>query len=83
MGKLLPVTHAKDKIITGEDALLLDDYQKRAGKPILARHTLTQAAAIIISWDMLYGSTKLNTYDNQKLPGNPEYGRLQRRWRYR
>jgi TonB-linked SusC/RagA family outer membrane protein len=63
------ITHAKDKIIEGEDALLLDDYQKRTGKPIGQAYSYINSG-YYNTWDEVYGSTRLNTYDNQKLPGN-------------
>lgn len=63
------ITHAKDKIIEGEDALLLDDYQKRTGKPIGQAYSYINNG-YYNTWDEVYGSTRLNTYDNQKLPGN-------------
>jgi TonB-linked SusC/RagA family outer membrane protein len=63
------MTHAKDKIIEGEDALLLDDYRKRAGKSIGQAYSYV-SSGFYNTWDQLYGSTKLNTYDDQKLPGN-------------
>jgi TonB-linked SusC/RagA family outer membrane protein len=63
------MTHAKDKIIEAEDALLLDDYQKRADKSIGQAYSYV-SSGFYNTWDEVYGSTKLNTYDNQKLPGN-------------
>ena len=63
------MTHAKDKIIEAEDAQLLDDYQKRAGKSIGQAYSYV-SSGFYNTWDEVYGSTKLNTYDNQKLPGN-------------
>jgi len=63
------ITHAKDKIIEAEDALLLDDYQKKAGKSIGQAYSYV-SSGFYNTWDNVYGSTKLNTYDNQKLPGN-------------
>ncbi|QEC46066.1 TonB-dependent receptor [Pseudobacter ginsenosidimutans] len=63
------MTHAKDKIIEGEDAQLLDDYQKRAGKPINQAYSYV-SSGYYNNWNEVYGSTRLNTYDNQKLPGN-------------
>lgn len=63
------MTHAKDKIIEGEDALLLDDYQKRADKSIGQSYSYV-GSGYYNTWNEVYGSTRLNTYDNQKLPGN-------------
>jgi hypothetical protein len=63
------MTHAKDKIIEGEDALLLDDYQKRANKSIGQSYSYVNSG-FYNTWNEVYGSTQLNTYDNQKLPGN-------------
>lgn len=63
------MTHAKDRIIEGEDALLLDEYQKRAGKSIGQSYSYV-SSGFYNTWDEVYGSIRLNTYDNQKLPGN-------------
>ncbi|AEV98777.1 SusC/RagA family TonB-linked outer membrane protein [Niastella koreensis] len=63
------MTHAKDRIIDAEDAQLLDDYQKKAGKSIGQAYSYV-SSGFYNTWDQVYGSTKLNTYDNQKLPGN-------------
>ncbi|MGN6417805.1 MAG: SusC/RagA family TonB-linked outer membrane protein [Pseudobacter sp.] len=65
----LAMTHAKDKIIEGEDATLLDEYQKRAGKAIGQAYSYV-SSGYYNNWNEVYGSTRLNTYDNQKLPGN-------------
>lgn len=63
------MTHAKDRIIEAEDAQLLDDYQKRAGKTIGQSYSYV-SSGYYNNWNEVYGSTRLNTYDNQKLPGN-------------
>jgi len=63
------MTHAKDKIIEADDPQLLDDYLKRAGKQIGQAYSYV-SGGYYNTWDQVYGSTQLNTYDNQKLPGN-------------
>ncbi|WP_232373221.1 SusC/RagA family TonB-linked outer membrane protein [Pinibacter aurantiacus] len=65
----LSMTHAKDKIIEADDPQLLDDYQKKAGKQIGQAYSYV-SSGYYNNWDEVYGSTRLNTYDNQKLPGN-------------
>jgi len=63
------MTFAKDKIIEADDAGLLDDYLKKAGKQIGQAYSYV-SSGYYNTWDQVYGSTQLNTYDNQKLPGN-------------
>ncbi|MDO6430325.1 TonB-dependent receptor [Flavitalea sp. BT771] len=63
------MTHARDKIIEADDPQLLDDYLKRAGKQIGQAYSYV-GGGYYNTWDQVYGSTPLNTYDNQKLPGN-------------
>jgi len=65
----LSVTHAKDKIVEADDPQLLDDYLKKAGKQIGQAYSYV-SSGYYNNWDRVYGSTQLNTYDNQKLPGN-------------
>ncbi|HEY5369044.1 MAG TPA: TonB-dependent receptor [Hanamia sp.] len=62
------ITHAKNKIIDADNPQLLDDYQKSAGKPIGQPYS-NVSSGYYNTWDQVYGSTTLNTYDNQKLPG--------------
>ncbi|MEO6813113.1 MAG: SusC/RagA family TonB-linked outer membrane protein [Ginsengibacter sp.] len=64
----LSITHAKNKIIDADNPGLLDDYQKSAGKPIGQPYSKV-SSGYYNTWDQVYGSTALNTYDNQKLPG--------------
>lgn len=63
------MTHSKDKIIDADDPQLLDDYLKKAGKQIGQAYSYV-SSGYYNNWDQVYGSTQLNTYDNQKLPGN-------------
>ena len=63
------MTHAKDRVIEADDPQLLDDYRKRAGKQIGQAYSYI-SSGYYNNWDQVYGSTQLNTYDNQKLPGN-------------
>jgi hypothetical protein len=63
------MSHSKDKILEADNALLLDDYKKSEGKQI--GQTYSQiSSGYYNTWDEVYSSTKLNTYDIQKLPGN-------------
>jgi TonB-linked SusC/RagA family outer membrane protein len=63
------LTHAKDKIIDRDDPQLLDSYQKQAGFQI--GQTRSQlGAGFYNTWDEVYGSTIVDQYDNNKLPGN-------------
>lgn len=65
----LSMSHAKDVVLEADDPQLLDDYKKSAGKQI--GQTRSQIdAGYYNTWDEVYGSTKLNTYDTEKLPGN-------------
>lgn len=63
------MSHAKDRIIEADDPELQDDYRKRAGKQIGQAYSYV-SSGYYNTWDEVYGSTQLNTYDNQKLPGN-------------
>lgn len=63
------MSHAKDIIIEADDPALKDDYLKRAGKQIGQAYSYV-SSGYYNTWDELYGSTQLNTYDDQKLPGN-------------
>lgn len=63
------MSHAKDVVIQADDPLLLDEYKKAAGKQI--GQTYTQLSnGYYNTWDEVYSSTVLNTYDTEKLPGN-------------
>lgn len=62
------MTHAKDIIVERDDAGLLPDYQKKAGKPIGQTNTYVDKG-YIQTMDDLYGSTPFESLDNQKLPG--------------
>jgi TonB-linked SusC/RagA family outer membrane protein len=65
----LNMSHSKDKILDADDPLLKDDYQKKEGKQI--GQTYSQiSSGYYNNWDEVYSSTKLNTYDTEKLPGN-------------
>ncbi len=65
----LNMTHSKNKIIEADDAQLLPDYQKMAGKQIGQTYSYV-SNGYYNSWDQLYGSTIQSSNDNQKLPGN-------------
>ncbi|PWG81325.1 SusC/RagA family TonB-linked outer membrane protein [Pararcticibacter amylolyticus] len=62
-------TRAKDKVIEADDASLLPDYQKRAGKQISQTYSHV-SAGYYNTWDQLYASTIADNGDEQKLPGN-------------
>ncbi len=63
------MSHAIDKIIERDDPQLLDDYQKQAGFSI-GQYRSHVIQGYYNTWNELYGSTPVNTNDNQKLPGN-------------
>jgi TonB-linked SusC/RagA family outer membrane protein len=63
------MTHAKDIVIDRDDPQLLDAYLKQAGFPI-GQYRSQVRAGYYNSWDQVYGSTQVDQYDNNKLPGN-------------
>ncbi|MGE5519106.1 MAG: SusC/RagA family TonB-linked outer membrane protein [Candidatus Dadabacteria bacterium] len=63
------MTHAKDKILERDDPQLLDDYQKQAGFQI-GQYRSQIRAGFYNTWDQVYGSSIVNSYDKEKLPGN-------------
>jgi TonB-linked SusC/RagA family outer membrane protein len=63
------MSHARDEIISGDDPLLKDDYLKKEGKQIDQTYSGI-SNGYYNTWDELYGSTEVNTYDDEKLPGN-------------
>ncbi|SDL13913.1 TonB-linked outer membrane protein, SusC/RagA family [Catalinimonas alkaloidigena] len=65
----LNMTHAKDKVLSADDAGLLPDYQKAEGKQIGQAYSYV-GDGFYNTWDEVYASTMHNTNDNQKLPGN-------------
>lgn len=62
------MTHAKDKILDADDPQLKDAYLKQAGKQIGQTYSGI-SSGYYTNWDQVYGSTKLNTADGNKLPG--------------
>lgn len=63
------LTHAENKIISADDPLLKPEYQKKANKSI------NQTTAYVdhgqaATWDQLYGSTKHDALDTERMPGN-------------
>jgi TonB-linked SusC/RagA family outer membrane protein len=65
----LSMSHAKDIILEADDPALLEDYKKSAGKQI--GQTRAQiSSGYYNTWDEVYSSTRLNTYDVEKIPGN-------------
>ncbi|WP_026768370.1 TonB-dependent receptor [Asinibacterium sp. OR53] len=65
----LAATHAVDKILYADDPQLLDNYLKKAGFQIGQYHSIIRSG-YYNTMDQLYGSTQLNAYDKEKLPGN-------------
>jgi TonB-linked SusC/RagA family outer membrane protein len=65
----MAATHAKDKILDQDDPQLLDNYQKGAGFQI-GQYRSQINAGYYNTWDQVYGSTQVNSYDKEKLPGN-------------
>jgi TonB-linked outer membrane protein, SusC/RagA family len=63
------ITHAVNKVIYADDAQLLDDYRKTAGKSLGQNYSYV-TKGYYNNWDQLYGSTVLNTNDLDKLPGS-------------
>lgn len=63
------MTHAKDKILDRDDPQLLDEYLKQAGYQI-GQYRSQLRTGYYNTWDELYGSTRVNADDAQKLPGN-------------
>ena len=63
------VTHAKDIVLDRDDPQLLDDYLKQAGFQI-GQYRSQVRAGYYNTWDQVYGSTQVDQYDNNKLPGN-------------
>lgn len=63
------ITHSKDKIIEADDPQLLDAYMKQAGFQI-GQYRSQIRSGYYNTWDALYGSTKVDQNDNNKLPGN-------------
>ena len=62
------MTHSKDKILDADDPQLKDAYQKQLGKQIGQTYSGI-SSGYYNNWDQVYGSTKLNTADGNKLPG--------------
>ena len=63
------MTHAKDKVVEADDPVLKDEYQRQANKQIGQTYAHI-SNGYYNTWDELYASTILNTYDSEKLPGN-------------
>jgi TonB-linked SusC/RagA family outer membrane protein len=65
----LAFTHAKDRIIDRDDPQLLDAYLKQAGYQI-GQYRSQLRAGYYNTWDEVYGSSMVDQYDNNKMPGN-------------
>ncbi len=62
------MTHSVNRIIEANDPQLENDYLKKAGKAIGQNYSYV-THGYYNTWDQLYGSTPLNTYDTEKFPG--------------
>lgn len=62
-------THAEDEILDADNPQLLSAYQKTEGFSI-GQPKMQIEDDFYNTWDEVYGSTALKTYDNEKLPGN-------------
>ncbi len=65
----MALTHAKDRIIERDDPQLLDAYLKQAGFQI-GQYRSQIRTGFYNTWDEVYGSSVVDQYDNNKLPGN-------------
>lgn len=65
----LNYTHAKNKVIDADVAELLPLYSKPIDKQIGQAYSYV-SQGYYSTWDQLYGSTRHNANDQQKLPGN-------------
>ncbi|MFA9390353.1 MAG: SusC/RagA family TonB-linked outer membrane protein [Prolixibacteraceae bacterium] len=65
----LSMSHAKDLVLEADDAQFKDDYLKDEGYQIGQTRSMI-SSGYYNTWDEMYGSTMLNTYDSEKLPGN-------------
>ena len=63
------MTHAVNKILVKDDPELYPAYRKKAGYSI-GQYTSYVGSGYCNTYDQLYGSTKHNTNDTQKLPGD-------------
>lgn len=63
------MTHSKNKILEKDDQALRPAYQKAAGYSI-GQYTSYVDAGYVNTYDQLYGSTRHDTNDSQKLPGD-------------
>ena len=63
------ITHAKNKVIEADNPDLLPEYQKSNNKAIGQTYS-TVSNGYYNTWDELYASTRFNTDDNEKIPGN-------------
>jgi hypothetical protein len=63
------VTHSKDEILEADDPQLLDAYLKQQGFQI-GQYRSQLRSGYYNNWNQVYGSTAVNAYDKEKLPGN-------------
>jgi len=65
----LSMTHAKNKVLEGDDPELYEDYRKDAGYSIDQQRAYVDAG-YTDSYDELYGSPQHDTNDSYKVPGD-------------
>lgn len=65
----LNMTHAENEIKVKDDAPLLPAYRKEAGYAIGQTHAFIDQG-MMQTYDDIYGSPKMDSNDNQKLPGD-------------
>ncbi len=63
------LTHAENKVINADDPMLKPEYQKSANKSIGQTYSYVDAGQAS-TWDQLYGSTKHDALDSDRMPGN-------------
>jgi TonB-linked SusC/RagA family outer membrane protein len=63
------MTHAVDKVLDADDPQLLVAYQKKAGYQINQYKSIL-SNGFANSWDEVYGSSRHDANDGDKLPGN-------------
>lgn len=62
------MTHSKDKVLEADDPIMLDAYLKQQGYQI-GQYRSQIITGYANTWDEIYGSTVVNSYDDLKLPG--------------
>ena len=65
----LNMTHSINKVLSKDDAQLLPDYQKAAGKQLGQTYSYINSG-YLKNWDQVYGISQLSSDDGNKLPGD-------------